>query len=219
MSTTVNALQLDLAYRLGERAAPSSIEESRRLSFINQAYRAVMREHYWWFTETESTFNSVADQPFYTPGSNGFPTDIRNMAILEVRYDGTLISPLTQTQALQCMTQGYSNYSDSYFMFNSKLYPVAPFTSTDTDNCSIKYYKNSTPLTSGSDTVLLPDMYADVLNAYAYARMAQTRSKRGSAADGFDEFNEIMRQMRIEQNNYLFALKSSGVDVLEAQYE
>lgn len=219
MSTTVDNLQLSLAYRLGERSAPSGVESERRLSFINQAYRSIIREHYWWFTETDDTFNSVADQASYTPGSDSFPTDIRGSLILELRYDGKLITPLTQTQAMSCLTSGYSNYSDSFFMFNSKLYPVQVFPATGTANCSLKYFKNPTALTTGLDTIVIPDLYQDVLTSYAFARFCQINSKRGSAADGFDEYNEILKQMRVEQNNYLLALKASGSNQIEAMYE
>lgn len=201
MAVTVDNLQLALAYRLGERSAPSGVESERRLSFINQAYRSILREHYWWFTETDTTFNSVANQESYTPGLNSFPTDIRSSLILELRYDGKLISPLTQTQAMSCLSSGYTNYSESYFMFNSKLYPVQVFSTTDTANCSIKYFKNPPALTTGSDTIVIPDMYCDVLTSYAFGRFCQINSKRGSAADGFDEYNEILKQMRTEQNN------------------
>lgn len=219
MATTLNDIQLRVAYRLGESAAPSGVEASRRLQSINEGYKAVIRKHFWWFTEAEDTFNSVANQTYYTPGSDGFPTDIRGSLILELRVDGQLITPLTQTEAMSCLTQGYSNYSQSYFIFNKKLYPVQPFTTTGTDNCSIKYYKVPTMLSSGTDEVIIPDEYADILVAYCVARKSQVKSKRGTAADAFDEFNEILREMQVAQNEYMFSLKSYELRDYDALYE
>lgn len=218
MSTTVDSLYLDLAYRLGEDSAPSGVEAAKRLSFINQAYRAIIRAHYWWFTESTAQFNSVANQESYS-SAHGFPSDIRGSAILEVRYDGTLWTPITQTDAFKNLSSTYTNYSESYFIFNDALYPVPRFSASGTNNVKMKYYSLPAALTTGSDTIAIPDLYKDVLTAYAFARVCQIDSKRGSAADGFDEYNEILGQMKKEQNDYLFSLKESGSDVIEALYE
>lgn len=217
MSTTVNDLQLDLAYRLGEDSAPDGVEADKRLSFFNQAYRSVIREHYWWFTEETTAFNSVANQESYS-SSDGFPSNIRGSSILELRYNGTLYTPVTQSDAFQNISENYANYAQSYFIFDQQLYPIPVFSESGTNNVTVKYYKIPTALTTGTDVIIIPDHFKDVLTSYAFARVCQIDSKRGSAADGFDEYNEILGQMRSEQNNYLFALKNAGNTDLETLY-
>ncbi len=218
MSVTVDDLQLRVAYRLGESAAASGVESSRRLQFINEGYKAVLRKHFWWWTEATAAFDSVANQASYST-ADGFPSDIRGSAVLELRYDGTLYTPLTQTESLSNIDASYSNYAESYFIFNKKLYPVPVFSASGTDNVTMKYYKVPSLLTTGSDLILIPDEYSDILVAYCVARKQQLKSKRGSAADAFDEFNEILKEMTVAQNEYLFALKSSESKELEAMYE
>lgn len=93
-------------------------------------------------------------------------------------------------------------------MFNNTLYPVPVFGDSTTDAVAIKYYKVWTELTTGSDVCIIPDDFSDILVAFALARVHTISGKRGSAADAFDEFNEIFKEMSMEQNNYLFALKS-----------
>lgn len=65
---------------------------------------------------------------------------------------------------------------------------------------TIKYYQKATKLTADGDTVVIPDEFASALDAFAYGRINQIDDERGSAADGFDEFEEIIKQMTIEQN-------------------
>lgn len=207
-AVTVSDLQTSLAYRLGEDSTPSSTaEQARRLSFINEAYRAVIMRHYWWFTETTSQFSTVAGQESYGT-SDGVPTNLRT--ILELRYNNVVYQPITQTQALASYTVPYTNGNNNYFVFNSKIYPVPAFPATVANGVQLKYFAGFTKLTSNSDTVLIPEAFCDVLVAYAFARFSILDSERGNAADGFDEFNEIMSLMEIEQNKYNFALKDNN---------
>lgn len=205
MATTVADLQLTLAQRLGENSAPNDTnEKTRRLGFINEAYRSVLRKNYWWFTEKTFAFDSVASQASYGT-ADGFPSDYRKF--LEVRYDGKLIVPATQSESFESYDSTYSTNTESYYIFAGKMYPTPVFPATGTDNVTGKYYYNPAKLTADADAVAIPDIFSDILVAYAYARMALKRGKRGSSADGFDEWKEILKDMQVEQNNYLFGLQ------------
>lgn len=202
---TVADLQLSLAQRLGENSAPNdSNEKARRLAYFNEAYRSILRKNYWWFTEKTFAFDSVANKTSYDT-SDGFPSDFRKF--LEVRYDGKLIVPTLQSQAFQSYDDNYSVVTDSYYIFAGIFYPTPVFPASGTDNITGKYYYNPAKLTLDADLVVIPDIFTDVLVAYAYARMALKRGKRGSSADGFDEWKEILKDMQVEQNNYLFGLQ------------
>lgn len=206
-TTTLTNLLSRVSLRLGEDSAPTGAEATRRTQFINEAGKSIVRKHYWWFTEESDAFNSVANQTSYTT-ADGLPSNIRGSAILELRYNGTLYTPTTQTEAFSLINSTYSGLSQRYFMFDGALYPVPVFGASGTDTIAIKYYKQWTTLSSGSDICIIPDDFVDILVAFTVARVHTISGKRGSAADAFDEFNEIYKEMSMEQNNYLFALKS-----------
>ena len=215
MAKTLLQLQTSLAYRMMEDTVPTGTGELlRRKSFINDAYNAIMREHYWWFTEATDTFDSVAAQASYTT-ADGVPTNLR--AILELRVSGTLYNPISQDKGMASISTPYNGYSQSFFVFAGSIYFVPPIASSGTDAIAIKYYKTHTELSANADTILIPDMYSDAIVAYAYARTIGGEGERGSSGDGFAEYSEIMKNMREEQNKYLFAIKSSG-NSLEAEY-
>ena len=211
MATTLGDLKLRFTYRVGEDAIPSATAEvARRVSFINEGYRDIIRRAYWWFTESTASFSSVANQESYGT-TDGVPANIRQ--ILELRYQGRLYSQITQTDGMQAYTLPYNNYSESYFLFDDKLYFVPALSASVTNGITLKYYANPTNLSSDSDTIVIPDIFSDVLVAYAVGRWNQQESERGSASDAFAEYTEILGLMTEEQNKYLFSLKSTATDV------
>lgn len=211
MATTLGDLKLRFSYRVGEDAVPSSTAEvARRVSFINEGYRDVIRRQYWWFTEATAQFNSVQGQESYG-ASDGVPSNMRQ--ILELRYQDRLYSQITQADGMQAYTLPYNNYSESYFLFDDKLFFVPALGASVTNGIKIKYYANPVNLASDSDQVVIPDIFSDVLVSYAYGRWNQQESERGSAGDGFAEYTEIIDLMTREQNKYLFSLKSTNTDV------
>ncbi len=213
---TAGDIQLALAYRLGEDSAPNDAnEKARRLSFINEGYRGVMAKNYWWFTEASTTLNSLAGQESYGT-SDGVP-DFRQ--ILEFRFNGIVYSQITQYDAMTAYSTSYSNFVNSYFLFNGKIYPVPAISTSVTNGIALKYYQNYTKLTGDASTILIPDLFSDILVAYAQARVTLVDGERGSASDSFDEYNEILGRMVEEQNKYLFSLKDGGnVDSVQAQF-
>lgn len=213
MATTVSDLKTRIAYRMREKSAPDGVEASRRLQFMNEGQNTVIRKHFWWFTETTTSFNSVANQESYST-SDGFPSNIRGSSILELRYEGQLYTPMTQTEAFQNLDATYASRAQSYFIFNKKLFPVPKFPASGTNNITMKYYRLATTLTNDASEILIPDEFADIIVAFVVARIHQYDGKRASAADAFDEFNEILKEMSGEQNTYLFGLKSSETELV-----
>lgn len=118
---------------------------------------------------------------------------------------------------MSAITTPYNGYSESFFVFAGSIYFVPPIATSGTDTIAIKYYKTHAELSANTDTILIPDIYSDAIVAYAYARTIGGEGERGSSGDGFAEYSEIMKNMREEQNKYLFAIKSSG-NSLEAEY-
>jgi len=96
MSVTVNDILLDVSYRRGENGVPSGNEQTRRISFVSQAFRDLMRENKYWFHVTEYATQTDEDEEIYS-----LPTDYREF--LEVRTDGLLRAPNQRTQPLMLL--------------------------------------------------------------------------------------------------------------------
>lgn len=213
MAKTLTDLQTSLAYRLDEDSVPNTntAEYTKRKSFLNEAYRDIMRRHTWWFSETTGQFTTVANQEAYGT-ADGVPSDIRS--ILELRFQGKLYSPITQSEGMGALTSPYTNFSESYFIYGGKIYFVPAISSSVSNGVTLKYYKNATDLSTGTDTIIIPDIFSDALVAYAYARTSGKEGERGSAGDGFAEYTEILKIMNEEQNKYLFSFKSSSNELV-----
>lgn len=211
MATTLTQLQTRISLRLGEDSVPSGNEYDRRTQFLNEGGKSIARKHYWWWAEASDAFDSIAGNTSYTV-AQGFPSNIRGSSILELRFAGTPYTPALQSDALTLTSSTYAGMDQRYFVFNDVLYISPSYGVTTTDAITIKYYKTWTMLSSGSDACDIPDDFADILVAFALGRIFTISGKRGSAADVYDEFNEIYKEMAIEQNTYLFALKSDETD-------
>lgn len=88
----------------------------------------------------------------------------------------------------------------TYTVSNS---PDTPATGTITavwNNLVYRYWQYHTDLSAGTDTVVIPDNFADVLVAYAYGRYGYVDDSRANSADGFEEYNQILKDMKREQN-------------------
>lgn len=287
MSTTVLEILNDAAYRLGENGTPdNAAEQNRRMAYLNQAYRHILRSRFWWFLEKEYPFETEEGKDLFV-----LPSDYRDS--IDFRIDRKKV----YFQPSRTMDDSWDNPRDSftitgqdyYYIFNGKLYlipqastaPTAinvssiavtgttalvttetehglevddyvklagasedafntthqivtvPSTTTYTititsgtsnptgtitstwQNAVLKYYYNPTKVTATTDTVAIPDLFVDCLSAYIFARVAQNDSERGDASDGFDEYNEVVEQMVIENNKRNSWGKAvSGYDLL-----
>lgn len=199
MATTAAELQTRLAYRLGENSAPSDAnEKARRLSFLNEGLREVYKQAYFWFTQKiDTSLETQATVETYT-----LPTDFRD--IIEVRVDGKIAVAIPQHEAFGSynyppLYYQYNSLVQSYFIFGeTELHLIPVPSTTGTNNISLRYYSYPTAMTVDASTTLIPDQYIDLLVAYAFGRISQIDSERGSAADGFDEFTNTIRLMMQE---------------------
>lgn len=105
---------------------------------------------------------------------------------VETAYNGTFKVTVTST---------------TQFVYTLASTTTSPATGTITatkNNIIIRYYFYPTALTSTSDTVVIPDQYTEALVAYVWARLAHLDGERGTAEDGFNEFNEIVGEIKKE---------------------
>ena len=213
MATTLGDVLLSLAYRLGETSSPTDTDErARRVSFIVDAYRQLLRRNMWWWTEALTSFNSVADQEEYTT-SDGFPSDYRDM--LELRVDDFLYTSVSveKITSLYDKNNTFFNYDEivaekHWYIFANTLHILPKTPANGTNNITMKYYKNPTMPSANTDVLLIPDQYVSGLDAYAYGRIKQNKGKRGEASDGFNEFTAMLTDMQVEQNKRTFWNKS-----------
>lgn len=121
MATTVLDILTDVAYRLGEDGNPDDAnEQNRRISYINQVYRHVLRERYWWFTQKDYAQQTVADNDTYS-----LPSDYRDM--VDVRLDGEKVDFEPHFQAIKSYDRPRDEMVSiggdySYYIWNNKLY-------------------------------------------------------------------------------------------------
>lgn len=211
---TLGDVLTSLAYRLGESSAPTdTTERARRVNFIQEAYKKVLNKYVtWWWLEASDTFDSDANKETYTT-ADGFPSDYRDM--LELRVDDYVYTPIPQSKVfgLYNSANNFFNYDNlvtdkHWYVFAGSLHILPATPSNGTDNISIKYFKYPTMPTANADVLAIPDSYVGALDAFAYGRIKQLKGKRGDGADGFNEFNDLLVDMTVEQNKRQFWNKS-----------
>lgn len=100
----------------------------------------------------------------------------------------------------------YSVPSSTTFTFITTATPSSPATGTITAqqrNIVYNFYKIPTRVSSLTDVLLIPELFMEGFVSYVKARIDLRDSERGSAGDGFDEFNEIIEDLDVENNKRL----------------
>ncbi len=104
--------------------------------------------------------------------------------------------------------------STTFTFTSSQATETGTFTAT-LRNITYRFYTAFSALTDDSSTTQLPDAYTYGIVNFAYARKMQQKGRRGSAADGFDEFNEFIRDLNAEQNRRRFNSRNVGPNLPE----
>lgn len=117
MSVTVNDILLDVSYRRGENGVPSGNEQTRRISFVSQALRNLIRENKYWFHVKEYATQTVTDKEIYS-----LPDDYREF--LEVRTDGLLRVPQSDDTAFNVTRYPPMHFPFSTNYINNKYFYI-----------------------------------------------------------------------------------------------
>lgn len=102
----------------------------------------------------------------------------------------------------------YSVPSSTTFTFITTATPVTPATGTVTvikRDVVYNFYKLPERLTDLTDYLLIPDLFFESFVSYVKARIDLREGQRGSAGDSFDEFNELIEDLDIENNKRLLS--------------
>lgn len=99
--------------------------------------------------------------------------------------------------------------STTTFTYSVENSPSSPATGTISmywNNVVYRYMRQHTDFTTGTDTTIIPDRFTDILVAYALGRKMSgpIEDERGSSADAFEEYNQILKDMKIENNRKKF---------------
>lgn len=273
MSVIVNDILVDISHRRGENGVPAGNERTRRIGFISQGYKDLIRQNDFWFLVKTYATSTTSGQEIYD-----LPSDFKKM--FEVRVDRVLRVPQSDNIAFSVTQYPPISYPFSINYFNSRYYyiygdeihllpypnstpsaisvssivvsgttatvtcttehglsnndyvqiagasvsecngskrvtvnstliftyEVASGTSSPTgtitatwNNFTMRYnYIPTTKFTAITDIVDIPDRFEDALSAYVFGRLAQLDGERGDAADGFNEYNEIVSDMNRE---------------------
>lgn len=199
MAYTVSDVQTNLAYRLGETAAPTSTVATQRLEWINMAYFTIARRKKWWWLEATSTSNTS------TGSTTGYaePTDLKEFIELKI---GTIY----YTQIPYGHHEVYDGYPAvvtlptlkrhyKYYRFGGYYFPI-PQPTNDSATHTIKYYKRVTKRTANSDTFLIPDEYIELLTSFAEGRYWMSITQQVKAQAPMQEFEQILSEMTAEHN-------------------
>lgn len=202
MAVTLADLLNRLAYRLRENSSPDDTnEKTRRVSAINEGYRKICGERYWWFLKTSGSTTTVASQETYT-----LPANFRDL--IEVRVDGLRYDIIQDTEAFDTAEYPPSSTVPKCFVYGENELHLLPVPTASGITIAYRYYQYVNDLVSDTDTIIIPDLYSDILPAYAYGRLKQTKGLRGSAGDGFEEYNQIYNNMLAEHNRRKFMYKN-----------
>lgn len=197
MSYITDNYQQNLAYRLGETAAPSdSSTKAIRLSWANDGYLTISRRRYWWWQQATSTANTNTGATSYSE-----PSDLKEFIELKINnifYDQIpYTSNRNYTGTTITVTLPSLRNSFKYYRFGGSYFLI-PTDEADGATHYIKYYKNVSRVTDGG-TFLIPDDYAPALEAYGEARYWLSITQQAKAAAPFAEFEEIVKEMEREQ--------------------
>lgn len=198
MAYLTSDFHTNLAYRLGETAAPSdSTTKAMRLLWGNQGYLTIARRRYWYWQQATSTANTNTGATSYTE-----PSDLKEFIELKIGdtyYDQI---PYQQNRNLQgtaaIVTLPSLRSSYKFYRFGGSYF-LLPVDSADGETHTIKYYKRVSAVTDGG-TFLVPDDYAPAIEAFAEARYWMSITQQAKAAAPYQEFEEIVKEMERENS-------------------
>jgi hypothetical protein len=102
----------------------------------------------------------------------------------------------------------YSVPTSTTFTYVITSTPTTPATGTITAqrrNIVYNFYKLPTRVTALNETLLIPELFMEGFVSYVKARLDLRDSQRGSAGDGFDEFNELIQDLDVENNKRMLS--------------
>ena len=171
-------------------------------------YRSVLNKYYI-FGDTELHILPI---PSSAPSAVSISSITRSSTTATVttstahgysNYDWVTIAGAGQTE-YNGEQQILSVPSTTTFTFTVDGDATTPATGTMTTterNIVYRYWKTTTDLSSGTDVIVIPDRYSDILVAYAMGRkMSTVEDMARTGAEGFEEFNLLLKDMTAEDN-------------------
>lgn len=97
----------------------------------------------------------------------------------------------------------------TYTVDNSPSSPATGTITMQERNVVYRYWQQHTDFSTTSDTTIIPDRFTDVLVAFALGRMmsGSVGNQRGNMADAMNEYNDILMDMKKENNRKKFYFK------------
>lgn len=132
MSLIANDVLTDVSTRRGENGVPTGNELTRRLSFVGQAFRHLLRQNDWWFLYKTHATSTISGQEIYD-----LPSDYKQM--VEVRVDRVLRIPQSDNSVFSMTQLPPVSYPFSVNYFNSRFYYIFG------DEIHLLPYPSSTP--------------------------------------------------------------------------
>lgn len=211
MAVIGSDLQLRLAYRLGESAAVSdATSKAQRYSWLTDGYNNISRRRNWWWQEASDTANTN------TGSTTGYPEPSLLKEFIELKISNVYYDQIpyqdnriyTNTLGVVALPSLRRNFK--FYRFGGRYYLI-PTDGADAATHNIKYYKRVSAITQDSDTLLLPDEYAEAVVAFAEGRYWMSITQQVKSVGPFQEFEEIVSEMNNEQGRRGWGSKGFGI--------
>ena len=206
MAKTIANLQLDLAYRLGENAIPtSSTELAKRRSWFIKALEFLLSEKPFWFTE--KTFDLIPT--VISTASYAFPATCRQITRIKVdniEYDKAPYDEVYERyeRGTRFVAPGY--LAEKAYYTRGETFYLIP-TPASVVNIEVSGYENPTLPTVEGSSIIVPDNFSDLLVSFAEGRYWSSAHKRAKASDAFGEFTDWMEKLKLENMRRRFGEK------------
>lgn len=145
----INDILTDVSYRRGENSVPTGNQQIRRIRFVSQAYKDLIRQNDFWFLNKTYAMQTVDGQEIYS-----LPSDYKHM--LEVRVDRVLRVPQSDNTVFSITQYPPITFPFSVDYFNSKFYYIFG------DEIHLLPHPSSTPSTIAISSIVVSGTIATV---------------------------------------------------------
>lgn len=206
MAKLISNLQLDLAYRLGENAIPTSSGElAKRRSWLVKGLEFLLAERPFWFTE--KTFPLIPT----IVGTNNYAFPATCRQITQIKVDGIKYDKAPKDEVYDRYERGTNFVAPGYLTEKAYYTEGNEFILIPTPsaivNIEVKGYENPTLPTAEGSGIIIPDNYSDLLVSFAEGRYWSSAHKRAKASDAFGEFTDWMEKLKLENMRRKFGEK------------
>lgn len=198
MAKIIENIQLDLAYRLGENAVPTSTGEyNKRLSWFVKALEFLLTEKPLWFMEYD--FPEITTTTATNTYSN--PTNCRKITQIKVngyKYEKAPFDEVYDRYEKGTAIVAPPFLTERVYYTRANQFILIPTPAIGSKILVSGYQETPTMPTNKNSGIIVPDNYSDLLVSFAEGRYWSSAHKRAKASDAFGEFTDWVEKIKLE---------------------